>query len=784
MALEFSIEIDDNGTPKLKKFQKETKQTGKISEKASKSIAAISKGLAIAGAAASAGGVALFGLSKKTAEFRDQVTKSGRELGVTTEFLSGLGHAAQLGGTDLKTAEKALLKMGRTAFDADSGLATAKKAFSDLGIQIKDSNGVMKTNESLLFEISDKFSQMPDGLVKAAKAQEIFGRSGKNLINTLNQGSAALKDQMKEAEELGIAFDQKAGEQAEAFNDSLLRLETTAAGVLAPIGASLIPKMTDAFIDLASSVKDAGPGLIRAFEDMEPVISNTLGLILDTARGWSDLLSSYGKVDSETLNRFNEALEITAKLTAKEVRNIKLTQKELIQQNKLKSFLLQTNKDLGLSVDDLKIKESQALIIQLKKLTQIEGASKSAIASVEEEISLEQEKITNIRNSIKAKEEEAAKSKKAESDKLRAERAAQQRQIDAARRAAAQKATAKREAERHAKEMLKIEEKQLQEQEKMLDEIFNKIKEEQDQEQALREEKAQKIKETEQELTNFFKSENDLRIADIESTYNKRVELLGKTTEVEKARMMEIAELQSEIEQQRRDNWEMQFNQIGEFANIASTTLNNIYQKDQNNINNRFDERQQKIEESFASQIKAAEGNAKKEEELARRRDEKLKALDVKREKELQRSAKKTATARKRAAQLEAIVNTAAAVTKALPNIPLSVAVGLQGASQVALIESQQFFKGGMTGESGQENISVGENGREFVVSSGGTRQAGEAALQDINNGRLEDAANRLLAQSNRPSGGITLQINGGVIDEQFLENSLIPRMKEFERRF
>jgi len=157
--------------------------------------------------------------------------------------------------------------------------------------------------------------------------------------------------------------------------------------------------------------------------------------------------------------------------------------------------------------------------------------------------------------------------------------------------------------------------------------------------------------------------------------------------------------------------------------------------------------------------------------------------LDVKREKELQRSAKRTALFRKRAAQLEAIVNTAAAVTKAGVITPLAIATGIAGASQVALIESQQFFKGGMTGEAGQENISVGENGREFVVSAGGTRQAGEAALQDINNGRLEDAANRLLAQSNRPSGGITLQINGGIIDEQFLENSLIPRIKEFERR-
>jgi len=554
--------------------------------------------------------------------------------------------------------------------------------------------------------VADKFKEMPDGVMKAAKAQEIFGRSGKNLINTLNQGSEGLRKQISEAEALGIAFSEEAGKEAEAFNDELLRLETAAQGSLTPIADEMIPLITSAFIDLQTAVEIGGPGMIQIFESLKPAIKGTLDLLVDTALGWGQIIKEIG----DFLDFKKELERVDEETTDKEITNL------------------------------------------LKKM----DANK------------------------KAHDEEK---KLAELSEKNAERIAEQKLINERRFREKRRKEAEREAERHAKELLKIEEKQLQEQEKMLDEIFNKIKDEQDKEQAKKEAFADKQKEIEKDLTDFFKSQNDLRLAEIKETYDKRVEYLGATTEVEKARMMEIAELQKEIEQQRRDNWENQFNQIGEFASIASTTLNNIYQKDQNNINNRFDERQQKIEESFAKQIKAAEGNAKKEEELARRRDEKLKALDVKREKELQRSAKRTALFRKRAAQLEAIVNTAAAVTKAGVITPLAIATGIAGASQVALIESQQFFKGGMTGESGQENISVGENGREFVVSAGGTRQAGEAALQDINNGRLEDAANRLLAQSNRPTGGITLQINGGIIDEQFLENSLIPRIKEFERR-
>ena len=707
MALEFSIEIDDKGTPKLRKFQGEVKKTGDNSLTASQSIIAVSKGLAAVGTTAAAGGAALFAFSKEVAGSRDKITKLGREFGVTTEFLSGMGHAAQLGGTDLKTVEKGMAKLSRTVVDAQSGLATAQRGFTDLGIQIEDSNGVLKTNDQLLFEVADKFKEMPDGVMKAAKAQEIFGRSGKNLINTLNQGSEGLKRQISEAEALGIAFSEDAGKEAEAFNDELLRLESAAQGALTPIAEQMIPLITDAFMELQGVVKIAGPGMIQVFEELKPAIKGTLDLLVDTALGWSQIIKQIG----DAIDFKKELERVDEETTDKEITNL------------------------------------------LKKME----ANKKA------------------HDDEKKLDELAAKN---------AERVAEQKLINARRLREKNRKEAKREAERHAKEMLKIEEKQLQEQEKMLDEIFNKIKEEQDQEQALREEKAQKIKETEQELTNFFKSENDLRIADIESTYNKRVELLGKTTDVEKARMMEIAELQAEIEQQRRDSLASQFDQVGQFAGLASQTLANITQAEQNQINQNFDERSVRIKEEYNERIKSAEGNAERQEAIARSRDEKLKRLEAKREKDLQKSAKKTALARKRAAQVEAIVNTAAAVTKALPNIPLSIATGIAGASQVALIESQQFFKGGMTGESGQENISVGENGREFVVSAGGTRQAGEAALQDINNGRLEDAANRLLAQSNRPSGGITLQINGGVIDEQFLENSLIPRMKEFERRF
>jgi len=705
MALEFSIEIDDNGTPKLRKFQKETQKTGSVSESASKAIGAIGKGLAVAGAAAGVAGAALFTLTKGVADSRDKITKMGRELGLTTEFLSGMGHAAQLGGSDLKTFQKGMARLSRTASDAQSGLSTAARSFSDLGINVEDSNGVMKTNDELLFEIADKFKDMPDGVLKAAKAQEIFGKSGKDLINTLNQGSAALKNQIGEAKDLGIAFSEQAGKEAELFNDTMLRLKTSAEGSLAPIGEEMIPIMTDAFAELQTAVEIAGPAMLQIFDVLKPVIESTLSLLVDTAQGWAQIAKELA-----------DAIDLT---------------------------------------DDFKKAEEETTDAVVKAALE-KMAAKDA--------------------------ERKADEKAAKIAEKQAERAKQQQELNANRNREKRKA----QAEKEAKAAIRLEQQRIQKESDLRDEAAQKTldaRKEADQiYKDMIETRLQNEADVNREIAMLNMTEFERKKFLIEEEFKAREDVVGKTIELEKSKARALSELEQEQSNRRKENLIAQFDNIAEITSNVSGALAAITQAEQNNINAAFEERSQKVEDFYNRQIKQAEGNADKQEKLQRERDEKLRRLEEKREKDLQKSAKKTAEARKRAAQLEIIVNTAAAVTKALPNIPLSISMGVLGAAQFEAAGSAQYFKGGMTpGE--QQTISVGENGPEFVVSSGGTRAAGEAALEDINNGRLEDAANKLIGKTSGQSGGVNLYIQGGVIDEQFLENTLLPKLEQLDRR-
>ncbi|MGA6117132.1 phage tail tape measure protein [Sphingobacterium anhuiense] len=121
----------------------------------------------------------------------------------------------------------------------------------------------------------------------------------------------------------------------------------------------------------------------------------------------------------------------------------------------------------------------------------------------------------------------------------------------------------------------------------------------------------------------------------------------------------------------------------------------------------------------------------------------------------------------KNASLLQAGINTALAITKALPNIPLSIAAGIAGAAQMAVIASTkppQFFHGGFTPRKDAKGwvreptmftnsfgnvFSAGENRMpEYVVSSA---QLQDPRVADFVNMLESNRTNQISSLSNSP---------------------------------
>ena len=209
------------------------------------------------GGALSGATAAFFALAKSAANYADEMGKAAQRAGVGVETLSGLKLAAELADVQFDQLEKALVKFSSRIVDAAQGNEEATRSFTQLGISVKDSGGNLKTTDTLLLELADKFSKLQDGTQKTALAADIFGeRIGARLIPLLNGGREGIARLTEEAKRFGLVIDQEAAAKAEKFNDDLRRLQASVMGLKQSLGSELIPvfgALTEALITFTQS---------------------------------------------------------------------------------------------------------------------------------------------------------------------------------------------------------------------------------------------------------------------------------------------------------------------------------------------------------------------------------------------------------------------------------------------------------------------------------------------------------------------------------------------------
>jgi len=259
-------------------------------------FAAVGKTMTVAGGAI----VGMFGaMLKKTADAGDQVAKLSEKLGISTELLSGYRLAAELGGLSLEGFAVGMRRLASVAVDAGRGVKGSERAFNALGISVKDSQGNMRGLEDILLDVADRFKMMEDGAVKAALAQDLFGRSGLEMIPMLNEGREGLKRHREEAERLGMVFSRESARACEDFNDRMKELKLGLAGTTKELAVQLMPVVT-AFV---GKVKEVIVGM-REWVSAHPELVKQIGSVVLTFGGLLAVLGPAALVISKLIAAF------------------------------------------------------------------------------------------------------------------------------------------------------------------------------------------------------------------------------------------------------------------------------------------------------------------------------------------------------------------------------------------------------------------------------------------------------------------------------------------------
>lgn len=197
----------------------------------------------------------------------DELAKTSRRMGITSEWLASLRHGAKLSGLEISTLDMAMQRMIRRVAEAGVGKGEAKDALKELGLDPIEMNA--RDPEVRLAAIAEAMLKVESSADKVRLAMKLFDSEGVAMLNMLEKGAKGIADFKREADKLGIAPDDEELRKFEEMNDSVERLSKSfgalamkAAEFWAPILGGAADKLTGlatgGYADSAMKVHESG----------------------------------------------------------------------------------------------------------------------------------------------------------------------------------------------------------------------------------------------------------------------------------------------------------------------------------------------------------------------------------------------------------------------------------------------------------------------------------------------------------------------------------------------
>jgi lambda family phage tail tape measure protein len=212
---------------------------------------------AVTGALAAIGvGSALKGII----EAGDRLEELSKRTSIAVETLSALTNNAKLAGISQEELGSGIIKLSRSIAEAVSDAGEQRMAFQNLGVAIRDVNGNIRPTVEILADVAAGFQDAEDGAIKTQYAVALFGKSGANFIEFLNQGREGVQA-------LGASISTEFADQSATFTDNLdkigQRIQATISEKAAPFLAFMNRQIEEAIrLDKMTRV-GAGRGVVN-----------------------------------------------------------------------------------------------------------------------------------------------------------------------------------------------------------------------------------------------------------------------------------------------------------------------------------------------------------------------------------------------------------------------------------------------------------------------------------------------------------------------------------------
>lgn len=206
----------------------------------------------------------------------DALAKQSDRLGIATEDLAGLRHAAELTGVSQQKLDSSIERMVKRMGEAEMGLGASAAMLKKYDLATEEFFNKKPADQFNI--LADKIAGMNSQQEQAAFAAAVFGREGVSLINTAKLGSEGINQLKEEAKELGLTLSRIDAAKVEAANDAMTRASAAFTGFSQSLTVEMAPLVTT-FADMFTDATKGADGFRDQVVDGLEMITMGVGYL-------------------------------------------------------------------------------------------------------------------------------------------------------------------------------------------------------------------------------------------------------------------------------------------------------------------------------------------------------------------------------------------------------------------------------------------------------------------------------------------------------------------------
>lgn len=219
------------------------------------------------------------------ANYADRYSDLSAKYDISTKALQEFEYIAGQNGATLDSLLSTMTIMYNRAKEND-------EVFAKLGVSVKDTNGNMKSMDSLFWEVKTALDNVNNSGDKSALMLEAFGRNAMSVGEVLRKDTTELQGLAQKANDLGIILNENTIQSASSFNDMLdeMRLRGKSAFTEFLAGSEGSEEKLDAFFDdVTAKIEEYTPRLLvfgvnllfKITQAMVKALPETIPMLID-----------------------------------------------------------------------------------------------------------------------------------------------------------------------------------------------------------------------------------------------------------------------------------------------------------------------------------------------------------------------------------------------------------------------------------------------------------------------------------------------------------------------